>query len=183
MIKIRRNPQGTKRTSVKQEKSVAKELDGKTTVASGALWGAKGDVRNSKFLIECKTTAKDYYVFTAKVWNKICREALKDHLREPLLIIDLNNDPKKRYVVFNLNLLPFQIEKDGSNITPPWLRGNITSLVADRATQFRFFGIRKHSATVVTIGHTHGKPIKIVIMNIKDFKRLYEEVIGTEEEP
>lgn len=90
-----------KRRSQKQEKSVAKDFNAKPTVASGALWGMKGDVRNDKFLIECKTTEKDYYSITTKVWEKIEDEALKDRMRTPLLIIDLQDTD--RYVVFNPN--------------------------------------------------------------------------------
>lgn len=90
-----------KRRSQKQEKSVAKSFNARPTVASGALWGMKGDVRNDKFLIECKTTEKDYYSITTKVWEKIEEEALKDRMRTPLLIIDLQDTD--RYVVFNPN--------------------------------------------------------------------------------
>ena len=87
-----------KRRSQKQEKSVAKDFNARPTVASGALWGMKGDVRNDKFLIECKTTEKDYYSITAKVWEKIEKEALKDHMRIPLMIIDLKD--RERIIVF-----------------------------------------------------------------------------------
>lgn len=90
-----------KRRSQKQEKSVAKSFNARPTVASGALWGMKGDVRNDKFLIECKTTEKDYYSITTKVWEKIEDEALKDRMRTPLLIIDLQDTD--RYIVFNPN--------------------------------------------------------------------------------
>lgn len=96
-----------KRRSQKQEKSVAKDFNAKTVVASGALWGAKGDVRNDKFLIECKTTEKDYYSITTKVWEKIEEEALKDRMRTPLLIIDLQD--RDRYVVFNPNQFVKQV--------------------------------------------------------------------------
>ena len=88
-----------KRRSQKQEKSVAKDFNAKVTVASGALWGMKADVRSDKFLIECKTTQKDYYPLTAKVWEKIQLEAIKDRGRIPLMIIDLQD--KDRLVVFN----------------------------------------------------------------------------------
>lgn len=96
-----------KRRSQKQEKSVAKGFNAKVVVASGALWGAKGDVRNDKFLIECKTTEKDYYSITTKVWEKIEEEALKDRMRTPLLIIDLQD--RDRYVVFNPNQFVKQV--------------------------------------------------------------------------
>lgn len=88
-----------KKRSQKQEKSVAKKFRAKLTPASGALWAAKGDVRTDKFLIECKTTEKRYYVLTAKVWEKIAEEALKDHMRTPLMVIDLEDS--ERYVVFS----------------------------------------------------------------------------------
>ncbi len=87
-----------KRRSQKQEKSVAKDFNARVTVASGALWGMKADVRNEDYLIECKTTEKDYYSLTATVWEKIEQEAIRDHLRTPLMVIDLKD--KIRFVVF-----------------------------------------------------------------------------------
>lgn len=87
-----------KRRSQKQEKSVAKDFNAKTTIASGAKWGMKADVRNDKFLIECKTTQEDHYSVTSKVWEKIQEEATRDHMRIPLLVIDLQD--RERYVVF-----------------------------------------------------------------------------------
>lgn len=91
----------TKYKSNKQEKEVAKLFDGKQVIASGSLWFADSDVRNDKFLIECKTTEKDFYSITTKVWEKIEEEALKDRMRIPLLIVDLRDTD--RYVVFNPN--------------------------------------------------------------------------------
>ena len=88
-----------KKRSQKQEKSVAKDFNARVTVASGALWGMKSDVRNDKFLIECKTTKKDYYSLTAKVWEKIEEEAIRDRGRTPLMVIDLEDSD--RMVVFN----------------------------------------------------------------------------------
>ena len=87
-----------KKRSQKQEKSVAKKFNARLTAASGALWGMKGDVRSDKYLIECKTTEKDYYTLTAKVWEKIQEEAIQDHMRTPLMVIDLKDTD--RYVVF-----------------------------------------------------------------------------------
>lgn len=88
----------SKRRSQKQEKSVAKDMNARVTPASGAKWGQKGDVRSEDFLIECKTTNKDYYSITTKVWEKIRLEATQDHGRIPLLVIDLRD--QDRYVVF-----------------------------------------------------------------------------------
>lgn len=89
----------TKFKSNKQEKSVAKQFGGKQVIASGALWFASSDVRSDKFLIECKTTEKEYYSLTSKVWEKIEEEAVKDHMRIPLMVIDLED--RDRVVVFN----------------------------------------------------------------------------------
>lgn len=89
-----------KKKSQLQERGVAKDLDAKTVIASGALWGSKGDVRAEDFLVECKTTEKSYYSLTLKVWDKIAKEAIKDGLRVPLMCVDLN-DGKDRYAVFN----------------------------------------------------------------------------------
>ena len=88
----------TKYKSNKQEKEVAKLFGGKQVIASGSLWFADSDVRSDKYLIECKTTEKDYYTLTAKVWEKIQEEAIQDHMRTPLMVIDLKDTD--RYVVF-----------------------------------------------------------------------------------
>lgn len=108
-----------KQRSQKQEKSVAKDFNANTTVASGAKWGMKADVRNDKFLIECKTTEKDYYSLTAKVWEKIEEEAIRDRGRIPLMIIDLQD--RFRFVVFNPKDFtttlpaPYDCTSDGKN--------------------------------------------------------------------
>lgn len=77
--------------SVKQEKRVASELRGNTVIASGSLWGSKGDVRSEDFLVECKTTEKSFYSLTLSTWLKIRTEAIKDGLRLPAMCIDLEN--------------------------------------------------------------------------------------------
>lgn len=88
-----------KKRSQKQEKSVAKQFGGKQVIASGALWFAHSDVRNDQFLIECKTTIKDSYSVTSKVWEKIEEEATKDRMRTPLLVVDLKDS--ERLVIYD----------------------------------------------------------------------------------
>jgi hypothetical protein len=88
-----------KKKSQLQEKSVAKDLNAKTVVASGALWGSKGDVRHDNLLVECKTTDKGFYSLSLTVWDKIEKEAIRDGLRIPVMCIDLNGG-KERYAVF-----------------------------------------------------------------------------------
>ena len=78
----------TKYLSNKQEKQVAKELKGKLVIASGALWGSKGDVRNNNLLVECKVTEKSSYSLNYSIWNKIRKEAIKDGLRIPVMCIE-----------------------------------------------------------------------------------------------
>lgn len=85
-----------------QERRVAKELQADTVIASGALWGSKGDVRSGRFLIECKTTSKDYYSLTVDTWNKISKEALKDGMRIPIMQIELSGG-KERIVIINIH--------------------------------------------------------------------------------
>ena len=60
-----------KKKSKKQEERIAKQIGGKTVVASGALWGAKADVRNDKYLVEAKYTDTNYYTLNVRTWNKI----------------------------------------------------------------------------------------------------------------
>lgn len=81
----------TKRRSTAQEKKVAKEIGGRVTPASGALWGSKADVRNEQFLVECKTTEKEQYALSYLTWEKVRHEALNDGFREPVMCIDLSN--------------------------------------------------------------------------------------------
>ncbi len=91
-----------KKKSQKQEKRVAKELNARTVVASGALWGSKGDVKSDSYLVECKTTEKDFYSLTFKVWDKIRTEAIKDGLRVPLMCIEVQG---KSYAIIEKGML------------------------------------------------------------------------------
>ena len=89
-----------KKKSQLQEKKVADEINADVVVASGALWGSKGDVRSDELLIECKTTDNSYYVFHFATWDKIRKEAIKDGLRIPVMSIDILGG-KRRFAVFN----------------------------------------------------------------------------------
>lgn len=79
----------TKYLSNKQEKQVAKDIGGKTVIASGSLWGMKSDARSDKYLIECKTTQKESYRLTASTWEKVTHEAINDGLRVPVMCIEV----------------------------------------------------------------------------------------------
>lgn len=88
-----------RKASLKQEKRVAKEIGGRTVLASGALWFSKADIRNSRFLCEAKTTEKSSYRLYLKTWEKIYHEANRDGLREPVMCIELNNGETRLAVV------------------------------------------------------------------------------------
>lgn len=60
------NRKPTKYYSNRQEKRVAKQLNGKKVAASGATPFHKGDVLTDNFLIECKTKTKESQSFTIK---------------------------------------------------------------------------------------------------------------------
>lgn len=94
-----------KKVSQLQEKRVAKEVKGKVTISSGAIWCQKGDVRNDNFLIECKTTKKDNYIFKLSTWDKIKKEAIKDGLKSPAMCIEFNNDSNKRFAILEIGYL------------------------------------------------------------------------------
>lgn len=103
-----------KKRSQKQEKSVAKNLDAKTVIASGAFWGAKGDVRSEQFLFECKTTEKPKYNFTAKSWEKITKQATADHMRTPVFVVDICD--RERFFIVNAKDFISLIEDDEVSI-------------------------------------------------------------------
>ena len=152
-----------KRRSQKQEKSVAKDFNARVTVASGALWGAKGDVRNDKFLIECKTTEKDYYSLTAKVWEKIEEEAVRDHMRIPLMVIDLED--KDRVVVFR--------PKD-FGLDTRCLQTDIPKSVRIRADLLGFNEFGDYTS-IVTTSICGRKNNVICLMLQKDFEEAFKE--------
>ena len=81
----------TKVASKKQEKRIAKEMNARVTIASGALDFQKADVRSDRYLVEAKTTEKPYYPLSITTWHKIEQQALKDGLRIPVMCIDLED--------------------------------------------------------------------------------------------
>ena len=156
-----------KRRSQKQEKSVAKDFNARVTVASGALWGSKGDVRNSKYLIECKTTEKDYYSLTATVWEKIEQKTIKNHMRIPLMVIDLED--RDRVVVFR--------PKDfDPNIDTRCFQTQIPKSIRVRADYFGLNEFGDYTSILVT--HICGKKNNVLCLMLqKDFEETYKEVI------
>ncbi len=85
--------------SLKHEKRLAKAVGGQRSVASGAFWFRKGDVRSQDLLIEHKWTGKKSFTLKSDVLEKITTEALINS-RTPVLGISLNN---VNYVVMDEN--------------------------------------------------------------------------------
>lgn len=81
--------------SQKHEKRLAKKVGGTRTVASGAFWSRKGDVRSKELLIEHKWTGKKQVTIKSEVLKKITREAILDS-RIPVLGLHLDGE---NYVV------------------------------------------------------------------------------------
>lgn len=80
-----------KEKSQKQEQRTAKQLGGRTQIASGAIWAMKADVRTEDFLIENKYTDTNFYNLNVATWEKIFKEATNDNLRIPLMQIDIKD--------------------------------------------------------------------------------------------
>jgi len=57
---------------------------------SGGLWFAKGDSKNSQFLIETKATKHKGFTITRGIWEKLAREALLSQ-RIPILSLGFIN--------------------------------------------------------------------------------------------
>lgn len=157
-----------KKRSQLQEKSVARDLNAKTIVASGALWNAKGDVRNDKFLIECKTTEKGFYSITSTVWNKIEEEACRDRMRTPLLVVDLRDS--ERYVIFNPK--SFDYNPDVYEVVPH-VHGGCKS--------YRFKGYSSERLPIMFSltkpAYRHISSVILIAMAIDDFIETFKEEI------
>jgi len=94
-----------RKTSQKQEKSLAKKLSGKTRICSGALSWFKGDVITESFLVEAKYTDSLEYRFILQTWNKIKNEAYSCD-KIPLMEVCLNQSvvPVKLIIINPMDL-------------------------------------------------------------------------------
>lgn len=124
----------TKYKSNKQEKAVAKSMDARVTVASGALFFQKADVRSDEFLVECKTTSKTYYPLTLATWTKIEKQATQDGLRVPLMCIDLEDGKHRLAVISILDFLGLNLDLKAQylgNPEPKLLEKNTFRVTSD----------------------------------------------------
>lgn len=96
----------TRYYSRRQEKKVAKAINGKQTANSGATPFQKGDVVTRDWLIECKTKTKDCSSFTIKEdWLlKNEEEAFAMGKNNSAVCFDFGPSANKRYYVISEKL-------------------------------------------------------------------------------
>lgn len=91
----------TRYYSDKQEKQIAKAIGGKQVSNSGATAFNKGDIKNSQWLIEAKTTTKHKDSFAIKLaWlvkNK--EEAFAMHRPYSALAFNFGPDEENYYII------------------------------------------------------------------------------------
>lgn len=103
--------------SNRQEKAVAKAVNGKKQANSGASRWQKGDVKNQHFLIECKTTIHPKKSFSIKEeWlEKIAEEAIGMRKQGYALCFEFNQADNNRYYVIPerlFQLLNYYMEQE-----------------------------------------------------------------------
>jgi len=72
------------------------------TIASGALWFDKGDLKTDNYLIECKYTDKKSYRIKQKTIFKIWNEAFESN-KFPKIIIAIPRNEKELFIL-NCNI-------------------------------------------------------------------------------
>lgn len=163
--------------SKRQEARTAKDLGGKTTIASGALV-QKGDVFNEHFLVECKTTEKPYYSLTRKVWDKIVKEARNSNLRTAVMRIDISDSDNPMSFAI-LNEPTFTMMCYGTAVY-------VLDIVDCNAKSFRVSADRQHfvnSDVVVGSFFSWSDDEKgLVQIDWSDFMTLYRKRYGLDDE-
>jgi hypothetical protein len=168
-----------KKKSQKLEKSLARNLGGKTTPGSGAFGFYKGDVTSDLWLAEHKYTDKSKYRLTLKTWQKIKNEAY-DRNKLPLMeiVINAEENPLKLIVV---SLRDFQ---NATNATEDEFVALFFCAIAESQTA----GINLLEPDIrmqfETIRHTFEGKIPGILLNIEnlqlfgletqDFVRIFE---------
>lgn len=104
--------------SNRQEKAVAKAVNGKQQANSGASTWQKGDVENKYFLIECKTvigTRHKSFSIKEEWLDKIAEEAIGMRKQGWALCFEYNQTDNNRYYVISermFQLLNYFMEKE-----------------------------------------------------------------------
>ena len=88
----------TRAQSSKQEKNIAKQLNGKTTVNSGATF-SQNDTIHEYAEIECKTTSKDSFTVKYSDWEKLRKKCTA--IKIPAMAFELQQQ-KKNFILISL---------------------------------------------------------------------------------
>jgi hypothetical protein len=70
----------------------------KSTIASGALWFSKGDLKDKDNTFECKYTDKKGFRLTLEMLEKIWEQALNAQT-EPRFVIGIKRNEKEIFVI------------------------------------------------------------------------------------
>lgn len=160
-----------KKRSKEQEDKIAKEIGGKPTIASGALYFQKADARTDSrengILVEAKYTDKERYMLTLNTWKKIEREALRDGMRTPVMNIELK--PYYSLAVFDLNFF-HGLDSSQYSLKLIMLK-EVTTRVAIDSTL-----VKTHLDSIHTIPYSLAvfEDTQLMIMNWSDFLLLLE---------
>lgn len=178
-----------KQVSAKQEKTIAKLLGGKQVPASGALWGAKGDVSTKYFLLECKFTKGNYYTLTSNVWLKIDNEA-RQIGKIPVIYVEtpcysfcaisyndaqeINSDFVRNKTNFkNIEGIPEELRKLSTNIKS---QKRVTWELIP--TDHRYLIVPHYLGTALVLAK-NGKGTTLILMENEVFiKNIFEKVEG-----
>lgn len=175
-----------KKKSKAQEVRTAKEFGGKTQIASGALWTAKGDVRTggkrtssfneTDFLIENKFTDKPYFILKKDIWDKISREAIEDNFRTPLMQVDILDDLE--LVIMDLNdYKRFNLEEH-MQILSETITTNKKSfrIKYSKFNELDKIAYKMMLTPVIFLTLGDDKPVRLVVMKNSDFIYIWEKV-------
>lgn len=83
-------------TGRRAENRLSKRLGGRLTPASGAMQGAKGDIKKGDFLIEAKATETDTYRVDYGVLRKIKGESMRGGKNAALAVTFVTGDGRPR---------------------------------------------------------------------------------------
>lgn len=79
---------GRLRRSVAQEKGIARDIGGRRVAGSGNQPGLKGDVKDSRWLVEAKQTKGTRYSLTLLTWRTCETYAIKAG-KEPVMVVEM----------------------------------------------------------------------------------------------
>lgn len=109
------NKHPTRWYSNKQEKSVAKSINGKQTKNSGATTFQKSDVLTNNFALECKTkTTNSNSISIKKEWfDKLINESIQMGKKYSAIVINFGPDKpyNENYYIIDETMMKYLVEK------------------------------------------------------------------------